>query len=255
MTSSRLYRPVLLLVSSFAVFAIIVVSAHAADALPWTKPVGYLGFTGNSYVTLSSQCTSQGGTATRICFKKSDGTYKAWTSYGCAWGTTDAVWCKAPATAKTNTTTTTTTVKPAAATAPATTATAPVKTNTIVAPATTNTTAAPVPTNTTLAPVKTNTTAGTGACGEEPGTLKNPLKFCNLSDLVTGILTAVVQLGAILLVFMLVWVGFLFVVAQGSPEKISSARSALIWTLIGGLILLGATAISEVIKATVNSIT
>jgi archaellum component FlaF (FlaF/FlaG flagellin family) len=69
-----------------------------------------------------------------------------------------------------------------------------------------------------------------------------------------AILQAVVDIGAIVLIFMLVWVGFLFVTAQGNPEKISSARSALIWTVIGGLILLGAEAISKVIEATVSSL-
>ncbi len=53
---------------------------------------------------------------------------------------------------------------------------------------------------------------------------------------------------------MLVYVGFLFVAAQGNEEKIRSARSALVWTLIGGLILLGATAISKVIQATANTL-
>ncbi len=93
---------------------------------------------------------------------------------------------------------------------------------------------------------------GTGKEGKE--TLKNPLKFNSLPKLIEAILGGVVQLGAILLAFMLVWVGFLFVVAQGNPEKVSAARSALVWTVIGGLILLGATAISKVIQATVQSI-
>ncbi|MGE5541374.1 MAG: pilin [Bacillota bacterium] len=100
-----------------------------------------------------------------------------------------------------------------------------------------------------------NTGSNTDACGNEEGKLHNPLKFCSLPELMDGILQAVVELGAILLIFMLVWVGFLFVAAQGNPEKISAARSALIWVLIGGLILLGAEAISKVIEATVNSLT
>ncbi len=108
---------------------------------------------------------------------------------------------------------------------------------------------------TTKAGGGTGTTDAGGGTGGIRETLKNPLKFDSLPKLMEAILGAVVQLGAILLVFMLVWVGFLFVVAQGNPEKLSSARSALIWTLIGGMILLGATAISKVIEATVTSIT
>lgn len=87
-------------------------------------------------------------------------------------------------------------------------------------------------------------------------TLQNPLHNINsFDDLLSAILAGVVRIGAVLLVLMLVYVGFLFVVAQGNPEKVSQARSALIWTVIGGLILLGAEAIHQVIQSTVNSIT
>ena len=69
-----------------------------------------------------------------------------------------------------------------------------------------------------------------------------------------AILRGVVRLGSIILVLALVYTGFLFVVAQGNQEKISSARSALMWTVIGGLVLLGAEAIGLVISATVKTL-
>ena len=102
-------------------------------------------------------------------------------------------------------------------------------------------------------------TAGTdtsGGCpGQDSGTILNPLNnICNLTDLLNAILQGVVELGSVALVFMLVWVGFLFVAAQGNAEKIQSARSALMWTVIGGLVLLGAEAISQVIQATVATL-
>jgi hypothetical protein len=102
---------------------------------------------------------------------------------------------------------------------------------------------------------KGGTATKSGAEGGGAQTLKNPLKFNSLPELLNAVLDAVIELGAILLVFMLVWVGFLFVTAQGNPEKVSTARSALLWTLIGGLILLGAKAISLVVQSTVTSIT
>jgi hypothetical protein len=102
---------------------------------------------------------------------------------------------------------------------------------------------------------KGGTATKSGAEGGSAQTLKNPLKFNSLPELLNAVLDAVIELGAILLVFMLVWVGFLFVTAQGNPEKVSTARSALLWTLIGGLILLGAKAISLVVQSTVTSIT
>lgn len=81
--------------------------------------------------------------------------------------------------------------------------------------------------------------------------LVNPLGVNSLTQLISVVLHTVVQLGTIVLLLALVWVGFLFVAAQGNDEKISAARSALMWTVIGGLILLGAEVIAQVVQATV----
>ncbi|MBU2330328.1 pilin, partial [Patescibacteria group bacterium] len=85
--------------------------------------------------------------------------------------------------------------------------------------------------------------------------LKNPLNnICTLPQFLNAILDAVVQLGTIVLILALVYVGFQFVAAQGNEEKIRSARSALMWTVIGGLVLLGAKAIGLVIEGTVSAL-
>lgn len=87
------------------------------------------------------------------------------------------------------------------------------------------------------------------------GGLTNPFNNINsLPELLTAILKGVVEIGAIFLTLMIVYVGFLFVAARGNEEKIRSARDALMWTVIGGLILLGAEAISLVIQATVKTL-
>lgn len=85
-------------------------------------------------------------------------------------------------------------------------------------------------------------------------TIVNPLKVDSLTELLTLVLDAVVKIGAIILTLAIIWVGFLFVKAQGNAEEVSSARKALVWTVIGGLILLGAEAISVVIASTVSNI-
>lgn len=86
-------------------------------------------------------------------------------------------------------------------------------------------------------------------------TICNPLKYDTLDALLSAVLKAAIQIGSIVLTLALVWVGFKFVAARGNEEKIRSARTALMWTVIGGLILLGATAIQSVITSTVGSIT
>lgn len=86
--------------------------------------------------------------------------------------------------------------------------------------------------------------------------LINPLNSINsFPEFLSAILDGVIQIGTIILIMMLVYIGFLFVVARGNAEKIQSARSALVWTVIGGLILLGAKSIQLVITGTVESIT
>lgn len=96
---------------------------------------------------------------------------------------------------------------------------------------------------------------GTGNSGGSSGALVNPLKANDLGQLITDVLGYVVKIGTVFLTFMLVYVGFLFVSAQGNNEKLSTARSALLWTVVGGLLLLGAQAISMAISATVQSLT
>lgn len=84
--------------------------------------------------------------------------------------------------------------------------------------------------------------------------LLNPLKAASLNDLVKQILEFVVRLGTVVIVLMIVYIGFLFVTAQGEPGKITEARNALMWTVIGALILLGAQAIASAIQATANAL-
>lgn len=87
------------------------------------------------------------------------------------------------------------------------------------------------------------------------GGLVNPLRGVDsFPDFLRAILGGIVDIGTIVLIMMLVYVGFLFVAARGNAEKLQSAKSALVWTVIGGLILLGATSIQLVIEGTVNSL-
>jgi len=102
-----------------------------------------------------------------------------------------------------------------------------------------------------LTPPNTPPNTGTGVSNG----LVNPLNGVDsLPEFLRAILGGVIQIGTIILIMMLVYVGFLFVAARGNAEKLQSAKSALVWTVIGGLILLGAEAIQLVIEGTVNSL-
>lgn len=97
-------------------------------------------------------------------------------------------------------------------------------------------------------------TPGSGNTGQTDIRLVNPLKADSFSGLLTDILDFVVQIGTVVVILMIVYVGFMFVVARGNDGKISEARQALLWTLVGALILLGAKAISLGIQATVQAL-
>lgn len=86
-------------------------------------------------------------------------------------------------------------------------------------------------------------------------TLINPLNAgTSLESFLNNILAFVIRIGTIIVILMLVFVGFKFVTARGEPAKITEARSALLWTVVGALILLGAQAIAIGITATVKAL-
>lgn len=107
------------------------------------------------------------------------------------------------------------------------------------------------------APVQGASNPGATNQGQSSGnvTLVNPLGTgTTLNTLLDDILQFVVRIGSIVVILMLVYVGYMFVVAQGKPEEISKAKQALMWTVIGALVLLGAEAIAQGIQATVQAL-
>ena len=82
----------------------------------------------------------------------------------------------------------------------------------------------------------------------------NPLGAITLYDFLYNILNAVVFIVFPFIVLMIVYTGFLFVAAQGNSEKLSKARSSLVWTVVGALVVLGAKALAMAIEATVEDI-
>ncbi len=85
--------------------------------------------------------------------------------------------------------------------------------------------------------------------------LTNPLGGIDtLPELIVAILRVVIAVGFPVLVLAIIYTGFLFISAQGNPDKIKDARTAFTWTIIGGAILLGALAIAELLRATVEQV-
>jgi hypothetical protein len=86
-------------------------------------------------------------------------------------------------------------------------------------------------------------------------TLINPLKSgTSLESFLGSILDFVIRIGTVVVVLMVVYIGFLFVTAQGNDSKLTAAKQNLLWTLVGALILLGAKAIQLGIESTVKAL-
>ena len=76
-----------------------------------------------------------------------------------------------------------------------------------------------------------------------------------LTNLITLILNNVVMpIAAVAVVMWIIYAGFTYLTAQGKPEAIAKAHQRLMWSLIGGGILLGAAAISKVVQNTINGL-
>lgn len=95
---------------------------------------------------------------------------------------------------------------------------------------------------------------GNGEAEPPPAVLENPLNSDSLEDLLLSFLRGIVRIAAIALLVFLVYVGFQFVAAQGNEEKLRTAKNAMLWTVIGGAILLGAEVIMGIIQSTANAL-
>lgn len=91
-------------------------------------------------------------------------------------------------------------------------------------------------------------------------TLTNPLKGANggtginsVSDLILAFMKIVSYLAVILGVIMLMWVGFMFVMARGKPEEIKLRSVQLLWVIVGIGVILGARILISVIINTLQA--
>lgn len=86
--------------------------------------------------------------------------------------------------------------------------------------------------------------------------LTNPLKstsFTGPDGLFTKIIDVILIFALPIIIFFIMYAGFMYVTAAGDTSKISTAHSALTWAVIGGVIVLGSKLIMEVIQNTVRS--
>lgn len=81
--------------------------------------------------------------------------------------------------------------------------------------------------------------------------LENPISAGSIPDFIQTFLEGMIRVGIPVVALAIVYCGFLFVFARGNSEKLTKAKDALLYTLIGAAILFGSWALAKLISATV----
>ncbi|MBI5005356.1 MAG: hypothetical protein HZC03_02020 [Candidatus Lloydbacteria bacterium] len=90
--------------------------------------------------------------------------------------------------------------------------------------------------------------------GEGSNRLPNPIAANSFQELIQKILRVVVDIGVPVATLFIIYSGFLFVKAQGNPEKLKEAKETFFWTIIGTAVLLGAWVLAQAIAGTIRSL-
>jgi hypothetical protein len=102
--------------------------------------------------------------------------------------------------------------------------------------------------NGSTTPTATTCADGTSAVGK----ICNPIpNVTSVPSLIQTILNGLLTIGIPIVALAIIYCGFLFVFARGNSEKLTKAKDALLYTLIGAAVLLGAWAIATMIQSTV----
>ena len=82
--------------------------------------------------------------------------------------------------------------------------------------------------------------------------ITNPLKSKTLLEFLNSILDVIMVFAVPIIVFFIIYAGFKFVMARGNETEITTAKNALLFAVIGGVIILGAKVILSVISGTIS---
>lgn len=100
-----------------------------------------------------------------------------------------------------------------------------------------------------------NPAGGTGSLTIQTG-IENPLgdDLKDIPSFIVAIINIVLLIGVPIVTLAIIYSGFLFLQAQGNSEKLGTAKKALLYSVIGAVLLLGAFVLAEAIKGTVDQI-
>ena len=87
-------------------------------------------------------------------------------------------------------------------------------------------------------------------CGDK---ICNPLKVKTVPEALHLFIEVLLFVSTPIIVLFVVYTGFLFVMSRGEPNQLQKARSALLWAIIGGGVILGAWVLLEIAGSALGS--
>jgi hypothetical protein len=95
----------------------------------------------------------------------------------------------------------------------------------------------------------------TGGQGQNSGgSLINPLQSTTVAGFLMNIIDILLIFATPVIIFFIIYAGYLFVTARGESGQIQTARTALTWAIVGGVVIVGARLIISVIQNTVSAL-
>ena len=86
-----------------------------------------------------------------------------------------------------------------------------------------------------------------------PTKLDNPINANNVKELLLSMVDLAIFLGSIIAIFVFIWVGFTFVMAQGKEAEITKAKDWFLYAVIGTAMLISSKIIVSVLQNTLIS--
>lgn len=84
-------------------------------------------------------------------------------------------------------------------------------------------------------------------------TLKNRIGVDSIEELLLVLLDVFMVIAIPIIVLFIIYAGFMYVTARGNAEQIQQATRALTYAVIGGVLVVGAVALSEILANLVES--
>ncbi len=82
----------------------------------------------------------------------------------------------------------------------------------------------------------------------------NPLKANTLEGILSLIIDSAIILLMPIVILMVIYSGFMFLMARGNEQKLKTAKTNFVWVVIGLVVLLGAKIISAALQSTAETI-